>query len=60
MMLLVRVLMTLILLALIAVGLGWLAPERFGLLGVIGWAVLFAATVLLGLTQIIQTRGPRP
>lgn len=53
---LARLLMTLILLALIAVGLGWLAPTKFGLWGLVGWVVLFIATVLLGVAQLIHAR----
>jgi hypothetical protein len=58
--LLMRLLMTLILLALIVVGLGLLAPERFGLFGMLGWVVLIIATVFLGVAQIIHMRRPRP
>ena len=45
-----------ILLAIAAIGVGWLSPERFGIVGLFGWVALFWATVSLGIAQLIQVR----
>ena len=56
---LMRVLLALMLLALTAVGLGWFVPERFALLGLLGWAVLILATALLGVIQLVDALRER-
>jgi hypothetical protein len=51
-----RPLTVVIMLALIVVGLGWIVPERFALMGVFGWPVLILATVGLGIKQLIDAK----
>lgn len=53
-----RPLLVVIILALIVVGLGWIVPERFAIVGLFGWALLFVATVGLGIKQLIDGREP--
>lgn len=54
--LLMRLVSVLILLASVAAALGYVMPERFGFLGVLGVVVLIPTTVLLGIVHLIRTR----
>jgi hypothetical protein len=51
-----RLLPVLMLLAAIMIALGWFIPERFGIIGVLGWVLLFIATPALAITQLIHAR----
>ena len=53
--LLIRFLSGLIVLALAVAALGYLMPERFGLVGMIGVVALIPSTVLLGVVQLVHT-----
>jgi hypothetical protein len=55
-----RLLIIVICASLVSILLGYLVPERFGLLGVVALAVLFAATVILGIVQLLLVTRMRP
>jgi hypothetical protein len=54
-----RLLIIVIFASLVSLVLGYLVPERLGLLGVVALAVLFAATVILGIVQLLHVRRTR-
>ncbi|WP_447728178.1 hypothetical protein [Sphingomonas koreensis] len=47
-----RYLAALIVVSIAGIAAGYVQPERFGLLGALGWVTLFVGTVLIGALQL--------